>query len=82
MSNHTSITLGRHFDSFIKKQVKSGRFATASEVVRAGLRRLEEDEAKLAALRGALADGERSGLADDYSLEAVLTEVRGKSKSH
>jgi antitoxin ParD1/3/4 len=79
MANHTSISLGGRFEAFIKKQIKSGRFGTASEVVRAGLRRLEEDEAKLAALRGALAAGERSGFVEDYSIEGVLAELGGKS---
>jgi antitoxin ParD1/3/4 len=80
MTNHTSITLGSHFDAFIKKQLKTGRFATASEVLRAGLRRLEEDEAKLSALRGALADGEQSGFVENYSFDGVLAELREKPR--
>jgi antitoxin ParD1/3/4 len=80
MQKNTSISLGRHFERFIKRQVATGRYGTASEVVRAGLRLLEEDEAKLAALRTALDDGERSGFAEDYSLEALLAETSPKKR--
>jgi antitoxin ParD1/3/4 len=80
MAKNTSVSLGRHFDTFIRRQVSGGRFGTASEVVRAGLRLLEEDEAKLSALRSALDDGERSGFAEDYSLEALLRETSPRKK--
>ena len=61
MQKNTSITLGKHFDSFIAQQVQNGRYASASEAVRAGLRLLEEREIKLKALRHALEEGERNG---------------------
>jgi antitoxin ParD1/3/4 len=76
MARNTSISLGEHFQSFIDEQVASGRFGTASEVVRAGLRLLEDDETKLAVLRDALEDGEKSGFVDDYSVEKVLAAVK------
>lgn len=75
MSKNTSITIGDHFDRFIAAQISSGRFGSASEVVRAGLRLLEERETKLAALRSALESGERSGVAEGYSLERLLKKV-------
>jgi len=78
MPKNTSISLGKHFESFIKRQVKTGRFGTASEVVRASLRLLEEEETKVAALRSALEQGEESGFDDAYSLESVLDEIRAK----
>jgi len=74
MAKNTSITLGDHFDEFISKQVKSGRYGSTSEVVRAGLRTLEDAEAKLETLRDLLNEGEQSGLAD-YSLKGVMTEL-------
>lgn len=71
MAKNTSIALGEHFANFVDQQVSSGRFGSVSEVVRAGLRILEEHEAKLEALRAALIKGEESGIAEDYSLEAI-----------
>jgi antitoxin ParD1/3/4 len=76
MAKNTSISLGPHFEKFIRREIKGGRFGTASEVVRAGLRLLEQDEAKLTALRRAIAEGEASGLAEDYSLEGIMKEAR------
>jgi len=73
MSN-TSITLGDRFEAFVGEQVKSGRYASVSEVVRAGLRILEEHEAKAEALRFALIEGEKSGKAT-YSLKKLLKEL-------
>lgn len=61
MSKNTSIIVGDHFAGFIEAQVASGRFNTTSEVVRAGLRLLEEHEAKVKALQNALIAGEESG---------------------
>ena len=74
MSN-TSITLGPRFENFVSSQVASGRYNSVSEVVRAGLRMLEDREAKkLEALRAALIKGEQSGRAD-YSLEKLIAEL-------
>ena len=61
MSKNTSMTLGKHFDSFIAHKIEEGRFASASEVVRAALRRLLEE-------------GEQSGTAE-YSYESLMNEL-------
>lgn len=74
MPKNTSITLGDHFDGFIAQQINEGRFASASEVVRAGLRMLEDNEHKIAALRQLLEQGENSGTAD-YSYEGLMQEL-------
>jgi antitoxin ParD1/3/4 len=71
----TSIVLGEHHQAFAASQISSGRYGSVSEVVRAGLRLLEEREMKLAALRAALEQGEKSPVAEDYSLERVLTRL-------
>ncbi len=74
MQKNTSVTLGKHFEKFITQQVEDGRFSSASEAIRAGLRLLEEKEIKLAALRRALEDGENSGYSE-YSLNSILQEL-------
>ena len=74
MQKNTSVTLGDHFEAFIASQIDNGRFASASEAIRAGLRLLEEHEMKLAALRRALEEGENSGFTE-YSLQGLLEEL-------
>lgn len=68
------MTLGDHFDGFITDQIENGRYASASEVVRAGLRLLEDNEHKVAALRRLLDEGEKSGVAE-YSFESFMNEL-------
>ena len=77
MARNTSISLGDHFASFINQQVQAGRYGSASDVVRAGLRLLEENEAKLQALRAALIEGEKSGPSTPFDFDAF---VAGKRK--
>ena len=74
MAKNTSITLGNHFDEFIARQLKTGRFGSASEVVRAGLRMLEDAETKLETLRNLLNEGEASGLTE-YTYEEFIAEM-------
>jgi len=81
MQKNTSVTLGKHFDAFITQQIKNGRFSSASEAVRAGLRLLEEKEIKLAALRQALEEGESSGFGE-YSLSGILQELDNEESSN
>lgn len=74
MARNTSITLGDHFDQFISRLLGEGRYGSASEVIRAGLRLLEENETRLELLRDALLEGERSG-GSNYSYESILEEL-------
>ena len=74
MSKNTSITLGPHFEDFISKQLETGRFSSVSEVIRAALRLLEEEETKLATLRMLLEEGEQSGTSD-YTLTGLIDEL-------
>ena len=76
MPKNTSMSLGDHFEGFITSQIEAGRFKNASEVVRAGLRLLEEHEQKVEALRLALAEGERSGVAGAVDMERIKREAR------
>ncbi len=79
MAKNTSVALGDHFVSFVEAKVSEGRFASASDVVRAGLRLLEEEEAKLSALRAALAEGEASGEAVPFDFEAFIAQKRSEA---
>lgn len=72
MGKNTSVSLGDHFTDFINRQISVGRFGSASEVLRAGLRLLEEHEAKVEALRAALIEGEQSGPSAPFDFDAFL----------
>lgn len=79
MSHNTSVMLGEHFIRFVEGQVAEGRFSSTSEVVRAGLRLLEEHELKVQALREALVEGEESGPARPFDREAFLERMHGRA---
>ena len=74
MAKNTSLNLGEHFDQFIAAQLEKGRYGSASEVVRAGLRLLETEEEKLDTLRRLIEEGRKSGIAD-YSYETFMAEL-------
>ncbi|MCA3415317.1 MAG: type II toxin-antitoxin system ParD family antitoxin [Roseomonas sp.] len=79
MTNDTSISLDDHLANFIDKQLQSGRYDTASDVVRAGLRLLEEHEAKVTALQEALIAGEESGQPALFQNDVFLERMRSKN---
>ncbi|WP_026768807.1 type II toxin-antitoxin system ParD family antitoxin [Asinibacterium sp. OR53] len=82
MSRNTSISLGDHFEHFVDNRVSTGRFKNASEVVRAGLRLLEEEENKIIALKRAIEDGIESGLAKNFDAKKHLQKLKaGKRKN-
>ena len=76
MAKNTSISLGDHFESFINEQVDSGRYGSASEVIRASLRLMEEREQKITALRLALIEGENSGDAGELDMAEIKRKAR------
>ncbi len=78
MAKNTSITLGDHFESFICEQINDGRYGNRSEVVRAGLRLLEEYENKVHALRQSLVLGEESGDAGELDFGEISQKARKK----
>ena len=78
MSKNTSISLGNYFDNFIQSRLITGRYKNVSEVVRAGLRLLEEEENKIIALRNAIQEGIDSGIAFDFNPELHLKELKSK----
>ena len=79
MAKNTSITLGDHFDGFIASQIQTGRYGSASEVIRSALRLLETQETKLNTLRQLIVAGEESGEAE-YDLENLMSELDGELK--
>ena len=81
MSRNTSVSLDNHFTAFIEAQIAEGRYSNASEVMRAGLRLLEEHEAKLSALRAALIEGEKSGQALPFDIEEFVARMRQETPS-
>ena len=72
MAQNTSISLDAHFTQFLSREVASGRYRSASEVVRAGLRLLEDQETQMATLRAALIAGEESGAAEAFDFDAFI----------
>jgi len=77
MARNTSISLGDHFTNFVDENVRTGRYASASDVVRAGLRLLEEHEARLEQVRRALIGGENSGEPRAFDFDAFLERNSG-----
>lgn len=65
-SKNTSISLGKHFDNFVENKVSQGRFKNVSEVIRAGLRLLEEEENRVFTLKSAITEGLNSNIAIDF----------------
>ncbi len=82
MDRNTSISIGNYFDSFIKSKISSGRYKNASEVVRAGLRLLEEEENRIMALKAAIQEGIESGIAHDFDPEDHLSKLKAKRNSN
>lgn len=75
MARTVTVTLGPHYEEFIRANIAGGRYNNVSEVIRAGLRRLEEDETRLAAIRSALVEGEESGIVEDFNPEEFLRKL-------
>ncbi|WP_006243694.1 type II toxin-antitoxin system ParD family antitoxin [Mycolicibacterium tusciae] len=76
MGKNTSFSLDEHYSAFIEQEVTSGRYRSASDVVRAALRLLEDRETRLRALRQALVDGERSGESTPFDVDEFVARKR------
>lgn len=82
MNKNTSISLGNYFDKFVQSRISEGRFKNVSEVIRAGLRLLEEEESKAIVLKKAIQDGIDSGIAHDFDPEKHLESLKAKKHSN
>ena len=82
MNRNTSISLGNYFDKFVQSSLITGRYKNASEVIRAGLRLLEEEENKIIALKNAIQEGVVSGLALDFNPKTHLKELKAKKEQN
>ena len=79
---NTSISLGNYFDQFVVGQVSVGRYKNVSEVIRAGLRLLEDEESKAIALKNAIQEGINSGIAHDFDPAKHLQELKARRKNN
>jgi antitoxin ParD1/3/4 len=79
MPKNTSFILGDHFDAFVSSQVEAGRYSNATDVIRSGLRLLEEREQEVEALRRALIEGEESGVAGPLDMSKIKRQARAVS---
>jgi len=82
MGRNTSISLGDHFEGFVDNKVATGRFKNASEVIRAGLRLLEEEESKILALKKAIAEGIESGVAKNFHPKKHLEKLKAAKRKN
>lgn len=80
MGKNTSISLGDHYEAFVRRKVESGEFATISEVIRDALRRAEEREKRIAVLDAALQEGLDSGPAEELDWDAFMAQHFGEGE--
>lgn len=78
MNRNTSISLGNYFDEFIQNKLTTGRYKNASEIVRAGLRLLEDEESRILALKKSIQDGVESGYSNNFNPEKHLAKLKAK----
>jgi len=78
---NTSISLGNYFDQFVQTQVSAGRYKNVSEVIRAGLRMLENEESKIIALRNAIQEGLNSPLVEDFDFDENLKRLKAEKRN-
>ncbi len=79
---NTSISLGSYFDQFVQSQLSTGRYKNASEVIRAGLRLLENEESKVILLKNAIQEGLNSPVIEDFDFDKNLEALKSEKKEN
>jgi antitoxin ParD1/3/4 len=82
MGKNTSVVLGDYFESFVSQEITIGRYKNASEVIRAGLRLLEEEENKTLLLKQAIREGIDSGIVKDFNPQELLRKMKSARKNN
>ena len=82
MRKNTSVSLGGHFESFVDNSIADGRYKNASDVIRAGLRLLEEEESRITLLKNAIQEGLDSGVAVDFDPVKQLQSLKSRRKAN
>jgi antitoxin ParD1/3/4 len=82
MRQNTSVSLGNYFEDFVDSKVSEGRYKNASEVIRAGLRLLEEEENRTQALKKAIQEGMDSGMAENFNPGKHLQQLKANKKKN
>lgn len=82
MGRNTSVALGDYFENFVDSKVSAGRFKNASEVIRAGLRLLEEEESKVIALKNAIQEGINSGIVKNFDPKKHLAKLKSAKRKN
>jgi antitoxin ParD1/3/4 len=79
---NTSVSLGNYFDEFVSSQVSIGRYKNVSEVIRAGLRLLEDEESKTIALRNAIQKGLESPRVENFDFDENLKQLKAEKRKN
>ncbi len=82
MSKNTSVSLGNYFEDFVSSQISAGRYKNVSEVIRAGLRLLEDEESKSTALKNAIQEGLNSPRVENFDFDEHLTKLKSGKKNN
>lgn len=82
MGRNTSVSLGNYFENFVESKISAGRYKNASEVIRAGLRLLEEDENRIQLLKDAIKEGLDSGIAKNFDANENLKKLKAKKSQN
>ena len=80
MGKNTSVSLGDYFENFVESKIEQGRYNNASEVIRAGLRLLEEEEKNIFSLKKAITEGINSGVAKNFNPKKHLASLKNAKK--